>query len=77
MKEVKYIDKRPVYFPKLSAYPGGVSLPSKDNILKVTEKEGQSLIDYHTNGGNPCFEWVKPKREVKPKDEILENKLEV
>ena len=60
--KIKYIDHRPISIPKLKYYSGGVSLPSGDNILKVTDSEAKHLMKI-TNGIAPCWEIVK--EEVK------------
>ena len=66
--KVKYCDHRPLYFPKLASYPGGVVLPNKENVIEVTAKEAKTLLRM-TNGTKNCFEEIKPPRTVKPVEE--------
>jgi len=60
---LKYVDHRPMFFPKLFYYKNGISLPdSKENIIKVTEKEERQLLKIK-NGYKPVFEIVKQSRK--------------
>ena len=68
MVKVRYLDHRPIFFVKLRAYPGGVSLKRKGDDLKVTEGELSNLLKMK-NGTMNCFEEIKTKKEV--------NKIEV
>jgi hypothetical protein len=61
--KIKYIDKRPLTIPYLKYHRGGVTLPSGDNILKVSDTEFRNLMKIR-NGKNKCFEEIK-KVEVK------------
>jgi len=61
--KLKYIDHRPIYIPKLAKYPNGLSLPSGDNTLEVTEGEKINLLK-RKNGNNPCFEEVRQRRSI-------------
>jgi hypothetical protein len=60
---VKYVDDRPIFIPCLTNYPGGITLPGKNNILKVTKGEKKNLMRIK-NGINICFEDVISKREA-------------
>lgn len=64
--KLKYIDYRGITIPHLTHYKLGLSLPSGDNIIKVTESEARHLLKVR-NGENPCWELIP---EVKPKDEL-------
>jgi len=61
MKKLKYIDYRKLTIPYLKFHKGGLSLPSGDNIINVTESEARSLLK-KKNGINNCFEEIKPVR---------------
>ena len=60
---LKYIDDRPVYIPKLKNYPGGVVLPGKNNIIKVSNGEMKNLLRIK-NGHNACFEFYQNNEEA-------------
>jgi hypothetical protein len=67
---IKYIDTRPIFFPRLTRYPGGKTLPGGDGIIKVTDGEYKTLMKMK-NGPNPCFEDVKePRRRAASQEEI-------
>lgn len=77
MVTMKYVDTRPIYFPKLSYYPGGLTLPNKDNIVKFSDGEAKHQMK-QKNGKKFCFEVIedtKLKKEPKIKNE--ENNIEV
>ena len=58
---LKYTDHRPMFFPKLFYYRGGISLPDKkDSIIKTTEKEERHLLKLK-NGDKPVFEVVRER----------------
>jgi hypothetical protein len=59
---VKYIDDRPIFIPRLTNYPGGLVLPGKDNVIKVTKGEKKNLMGIR-NGYNASFEECTLKRE--------------
>jgi hypothetical protein len=62
MKQLKYIDTRPI---KMNLKHGGwIALPNSKtgNILNVTDAEASALLK-RTNGTLPCFELVRPERE--------------
>lgn len=63
--KVKYIDRRPIYFPRLHFYPGGLTLPNDNNEIKVTEKEWKTL-KLQKNGNNFCYQEIKPKKVKEP-----------
>ena len=58
-----YVDRRPIWIPKLKNHKGGVNLPSKsgDNTVKVTETERKHLLKMK-NGNRPCFVEQRPAR---------------
>ena len=62
---VKYVDKRPIYFPKLANYPGGLTLPSGNNEIQLTEKEWK-FIKLEKNGNKFCYREVKPRKVEVP-----------
>lgn len=66
---IKYVDARPMFFPKLKSYPGGIALPKGESVIKVTESEYKNLMKMK-NGPNPCFEDVRQRktREAKQED---------
>ena len=71
--KLKYIDWRSISIPFLTYHRGGVSLPSGDNVIKVTDEEARSLLKLK-NGTNPCFEEVKERsRKVETKEEVKED----
>ena len=55
---IKYMDDRPIFIPRLKYYPGGISLPNKENIITVTEGERKNFLRL-MNGDRPCWEDVK------------------
>jgi hypothetical protein len=57
---LKYIDHRQITIPYLTYYPGGLTLPSGDNKIKVTESEKRSLLK-KKNGNKDCFEIIRSK----------------
>ena len=66
---IKYIDRRPIFIPKLKNHPGGVALPSGESVIQVTESEYKNLMKMK-NGPNPCFTDVRqPRRQAEPKEE--------
>ena len=66
--KLKYVDYREFSFPELTHYKGGLTLPSGDNIIQVTESEKRHLLKMK-NGTKPIFEEIKPPR---PKIEVSE-----
>jgi len=66
--ELKYNTVKKIFFPRgaLSQYSGGLELPSKDNIVKVTAKEREALLRMK-NGKINCF--VENKTPVKKIEE--------
>lgn len=57
MKQLRYIDHRPI---KMNLRNGGwVGLPNSKtgNIINVTDDEARALLK-RTNGSRPCFEVV-------------------
>ena len=69
--KIKYIDWRPLVIPYLKYHSGGVTLPSGDNILKVSDSEGRHLLK-KKNGQKECFIEIKKKKE-EIKEEVKEN----
>ena len=61
--KVKYVDRRPIYFPRLQFYPGGLTLPNGDNEIKVTDKEWK-FMKLEKNGNDFCYQEIKPKKKV-------------
>lgn len=63
--KLKYVDIRPIFIPpgQLKHHPGGVSLPSKDNIIDVTAGEKKNLLKLK-NGTKPSFEEVKAASKI-------------
>ena len=59
--QLKYVDHRPIFLPRLTNYRNGLTLPNKDNIVEVTEKEKRHLLK-QKNGDKNCFEIIRPKR---------------
>lgn len=72
--KIKYIDKRPIYFPRLFYYPGGLTLPSGNNEIKVTDKEWK-FLKLEKNGNKFCYQEIKNK-PVKKESELPEIKEE-
>ena len=69
--KIKYEDNRPIVIPYLKYHRGGVTLPSGDNMLKVTDSEGSHLLKIK-NGNKPCFTEIKErKKEILP--EVIED----
>jgi hypothetical protein len=68
--KIKYVDHRPLVIPYLTYHRGGVTLPSGDNILKVSDSEARNLLKIK-NGSKLCFEEVK-ERSIKKEDIIEE-----
>jgi len=60
--QLKYVDHRPIFLPKLTHYRNGLTLPNESNIVEVTEKEKRHLLK-HRNGDKNCFEEIKPIRQ--------------
>ena len=61
---IKYIDDRPIFFPRLKYYPGGIALPKGDNVIQVTESEYKNLMKMK-NGDANCFADVRqPRRQA-------------
>ena len=71
MSKLKYVDTKPIWFPRLSYHPHGLRLPSGDNTLEVTDGEEKELLK-RKNGDNPCFEKVSA-RKTEPIKEMEEN----
>ena len=65
---VRYIDNREIFIPKLTYYPGGVTLPHGDNIISVTEGERKNLFRIK-NGTNECWEDVRERRPREEKED--------
>ena len=69
--KVKYVDHRPMYFPRLFHYPGGLTVPNDRQEIKLTDKEWKHLKT-EKNGDKFCYQEVKPKRkkpvEIKMED---------
>lgn len=63
MKKIKYVDYRPIVIPYLKFHRGGVTLPSGDNILKVSDSEAKYLLKMK-NGSKLCFIEFKEKKET-------------
>jgi topoisomerase IA-like protein len=72
--KIKYVDHRPLVIPYLNYHRGGVTLPSGDNILKVTEDEARNLMKIK-NGSKICFEEIKERsvRKEEIKDEVIDD----
>lgn len=70
--KLKNLDMRPRYMGNLSRYPNGIELPSKDNIIKVTEGEAKSLMRLK-NGNNACYEIYTEKPKVEKIEEVQDN----
>lgn len=68
MAKLRYIDMRPMYFPKgaLKFYPGGVVLPDKVNEIKVTDDEKRMLLK-RKNGKLDCFEEIRERKQAEEK----------
>jgi hypothetical protein len=66
--KIKYVDHRPMVIPYLKYHSGGVTLPSGDNIIKVSDSEGRHLLKVK-NGRKNSFVIV---RETK-KEEVNED----
>ena len=60
---IRYVDRRPIYFPRLHFYPGGITLPNDTNELKVTDKEWK-FLKLEKNGNNLCYEEIKKPKNV-------------
>ena len=74
MAKLRYVDARPMYFPKgaLKFYPGGLVLPDKVNEIIVTDDEKRMLMK-RKNGTLSCFEEM---RERAPKQQAEEKAAE-
>jgi topoisomerase IA-like protein len=70
--KIKYVDHRPVVIPYLTYHRGGVTLPSGDNILKVTDSEAGSLLKMK-NGQKPCFIEIKDRKKEDIINEVTED----
>ena len=69
--KVKYTDiLRRIFIASLTHYPRGIALPSKDNIIEVTDGEFKSLLKMK-NGNSVCFEKVENKRKQNNDEVIL------
>lgn len=55
--KLEYLDHRYIFI-HLKAYPGGIGLPSGDNIIEVTRGEARSLLK-RKNGDVKCFKEIK------------------
>lgn len=77
MAQLKYIDNRPIYFPKLTKYPNGL-IPALGQVIEVTENEKIKLLK-QKNGKQPCWQEVRnsprpePSRPPKPKADNSED----
>jgi len=73
MHKLKYVDVRPLYFPKgaLKFYPGGRVLPDKENEIKVTDDEKRMLLK-RKNGKLNCFEEVRETRSRQKSEDTQE-----
>jgi topoisomerase IA-like protein len=69
--KIKYVDHRRISIPYLFYHKGGVSLPSGDNIIKVTDGEARHLLKVK-NGQRNSFEEVK-ETSRKSKEEVIED----
>ena len=69
--KIKYEDNRPIVIPYLKYHRGGVTLPSGDNTLKVTDSEGRHLLKIK-NGNKSCFIEIK-ERKKDILEEVIEN----
>jgi hypothetical protein len=67
--EIEFVDNRPLWFPFLMAYPGGLSLPRKsgDTTVKVTENEKKRLMKCR-NGLKPVFAEKPTSRRSKTEE---------
>ena len=52
--EIEYVDAIPIFIPKLTYYPEGVSLGKAGVKIFVTEREKNRLLKY-MNGNVPKF----------------------
>ena len=68
MAKLRYVDTRPMYFPRdaLKFYPGGVVLPDKVNEIKVTDDEKRMLLK-RKNGKLDCFEEIRERKQAEEK----------
>jgi topoisomerase IA-like protein len=66
--QLKYVDYRPMFLPRLTHYRNGITLPNETNIIEVTDKEAHHLLK-HKNGNKNCYEKIEPKR---PRQEVKE-----
>ncbi len=69
MRKIKFVDKRPLRFPKLTYYPNGC-VPKVGDILTVTDNEAKKLLA-KKNGTVPMFEEVKASR-IRKEDPVQE-----
>jgi topoisomerase IA-like protein len=54
--KIKYVDHRPIVIPYLTYHRGGVTLPSGDNVLKVTDGEARNLLKIKNGNSNSFLE---------------------
>lgn len=69
MKQLKYIDRRPI---KMNLKHGGwISLPNAKtgNIITVTDAEASALLK-RKNGSLPCFELLREPRARRQSEDI-------
>ena len=69
--KVKYIDHRPIIIPYLRYHRGGVNLPSGDNIIKVSNSEGNYFLKMK-NGSQNCFIEIKEEK-IKIDNEVIDD----
>lgn len=67
--KIKYVDHRPLVIPYLKFHSGGVTLPSGDNIIKVSDSEGRHLLKVK-NGRKNSFIKVRETKEEEVKDNV-------
>lgn len=70
MVKVRYINWKPLWFPKLKAYPGGKAVKQGDEI-KLSLKEWNSIKNMK-NGNLLCFEEIKIKKRENTKEKDIE-----
>lgn len=67
--KIKYVDHRPIVIPYLKFHRGGLTLPSGDNIIKVSESEFKYFMKMK-NGSKQCFIEIKDKAKEENKNEV-------
>lgn len=61
--KLKYVDTRPIVFPRLKHYPAGIEFTGLDDKeFFVTDGERKTLLKCYKNGDNPCFVEVREPR---------------